>query len=240
MNGHTVTDIHSHILFGIDDGAADLPMSLQMAENAWNQGIGTIFCTSHSWSNLKNYFNHFMLLQKALQEQKIPVALFQGCEIACCAENISYIAEKIRCGEIPCMGKSNYLLLEFFPDVSGSEIVACINRLKEETQHNIILAHTERYTNLLDDFQTLGILKHADICIQINAYSLVEEPDLKIKKFAQKLLEDRMVTFVGSDAHRTTHRSYSMKSGIEYIYSHCDSMYADKICFQNAEILVHR
>lgn len=71
--------------------------------------------------------------------------------------------------------------------------------------------------------------------MQINAYSLVEEKNESTKELARMLLKNKLVTFVGSDAHRTTHRPPNIKSGVDYIYQNCDGQYADDICFRNAE-----
>lgn len=45
-----ITDIHTHIVYGIDDGADDREMSLRLIDMEYNQGVRKIFCASHSWS----------------------------------------------------------------------------------------------------------------------------------------------------------------------------------------------
>ena len=81
----------------------------------------------------------------------------------------------------------------------------------------------------------LKTLKAWNVPMQINAYSLVEEKNESTKELARMLLKNKLVTFVGSDAHRTTHRPPNIKSGVDYIYQNCDGQYADDICFRNAE-----
>ena len=49
MANRRVVDIHSHILFGIDDGADTIAESLEMLKIAENQGVKNVFCTSHHW-----------------------------------------------------------------------------------------------------------------------------------------------------------------------------------------------
>ena len=58
--------------------------------------------------------------------------------------------------------------------------------------------------------------------MQINAYSLVEERDEDIRDFARKLLQEKLVTFIGSDAHRTV----NLASGVQYIRETCGEDYA--------------
>ena len=57
---------------------------------------------------------------------------------------------------------------------------------------------------------------------------------------ARMLLKDRLVTFADSDAHRTTHRTPRIQSGIDYIYANCDGDYAEAIFYRNAEQLLLR
>ncbi|MCA3574319.1 MAG: capsular biosynthesis protein, partial [Aestuariivirga sp.] len=40
-------DLHSHILFGFDDGATDIAMSLEMARRASEDGVEVMACTPH-------------------------------------------------------------------------------------------------------------------------------------------------------------------------------------------------
>ncbi len=70
--------------------------------------------------------------------------------------------------------------------------------------------------------------------MQINAYSLVEEKSEITKGGAKYLLENKLVHFIGSDAHRTTHRPPRMKRGVEYIWGNCDKEYAKDVIYRNA------
>ena len=42
------TDIHSHVLFGVDDGARGIDESMQMLKTARDEGIRTVFATPHN------------------------------------------------------------------------------------------------------------------------------------------------------------------------------------------------
>ncbi len=49
-----MTDIHCHILPGIDDGPPDMPTSIEMARAAVESGISTIAATPHLRADFPN------------------------------------------------------------------------------------------------------------------------------------------------------------------------------------------
>ena len=64
-----------------------------------------------------------------------------------------------------------------------------------------VLAHPERYTYLYDDFKKYENLFEMNIMFQINILSLIGYYSPKSQKIAEKLIEAKMVHFLGSDCH---------------------------------------
>lgn len=86
-----------------------------------------------------------------------------------------------------------------------SEILDLVAASDVKAKH-VVLAHVERYRHLADDDEALNTLLAWGCRIQINTFSLAEELNPSIKAFARRLLAERKVSFLGSDAHRTDHR----------------------------------
>lgn len=233
-----ITDVHSHIIYGIDDGARNLNMSIEMLRNAYEQGVRNIICTPHSYGDIKQYHKSIKILQEQIKMENIDINLYSGCEIYCDDCNINRVIVELNNGVIPTINNTKYVLVEFYPYADAKEIVDCV-RLLRKNNYKIIIAHIERYSNLSEDDRWLLLLRKYGCLFQINAYSLFDERNIQIKAFAQKLLKEKYVTFLGSDAHRTNHRPYMIKNGIEYIYQNCDKEYADDICYKNAENLLN-
>ena len=233
-----VVDIHGHYVFGVDDGARSLEMSLDMIKSAYDQGVRDIFCTSHDGMGIYEYKRNLMLLRKCLDNKGIEVNLHAGNEIVCQAVFLDEIIEGITDGDILKMGNSHYALMEFASWITGEEIVECVERLRSEAGIEPIIAHIERYRWVHDDEPFISDIRKMRIPVQINAYSLVEENDDDVKAFARRLLAEGLVTFIGSDAHRSDHRPVMMTSGVEYIHENCDAEYAADVCYRNAERLL--
>ena len=133
---------------------------------------------------------------------------------------------------------TEYVLVEFSPYVYISEMTYCLKYLLDYGYIPVI-AHVERYYALHGTTQWINILRKMGCLFQVNAYSFIDEGNEKIKKFARTLLKDRYISFIGSDAHRTNHRPYAIKNGIDYIYANCDEKYAKDICYRNAKNMLN-
>ena len=232
---HNITDTHGHYIFGVDDGATSMDMSLEMIQSAYEQGVRNIFCTSHDSANPLLYQSVLATLREALLEKGLDVALHAGCEIYCDEHYMDEIIQALHNGDLLPMGTSNYVLMEFAPWATKEEIFHCVSRVQNETDFRPIVAHFERCLWVHDEEDVIDRIKDLNVAVQVNAYSLVESTSESVKAFARKLLEAEAVTFVGSDAHRSDHRPVNLASGINYIYETCDEDYANAVCYGNAQ-----
>lgn len=239
QNHPRLFDTHAHVVFGVDDGATDLAMSIAMVREAWKQGVTDIVCSSHSWGNMNLYSKHFHELKKKLYELCIPVNLHYGTEIACAKELLPQVIEEIQKCEVLKTLSSKYVMVEFPLDVTTDEMLYCIKQITIQTNTKVILAHAERYKYLPGDLKTLKLLRFMGCLLQINAYSILETENEKVRFFANWLLRKELVSFVGSDMHQTNHRPPKVKSGIDFIYQSCNQDYANAICFKNAEEMLY-
>lgn len=238
-----MVDTHGHYVFDVDDGASTLEMSVSMIREAHDQGVRDIICTSHSWGDCEAYAKRLPEIRERLGAERIPVRLYRGTEIACSEWKLPAIVDQLAAGNLYPLGNSNYILLEFDPGVRESELLRCIERLKENATlgrntYRPVVAHVERYHCFRHNPAGIDALRKLEVPLQINAFSLVEEKNEATRALARGLLADRLVTFLGSDAHRLTHRPPKVRSGLEYIYATCDREYADGVCFRNAEQLL--
>lgn len=238
QTNYKVYDIHSHIIPGVDDGATSFNMAMSLAYMAYLQGTKSIVCTSHDGYNTKTYFRNLKVLQEKINKENLGIKLYSGCEIYCDLDTIDQIVEGLNNKEIPTINNTNYVLVEFSPRVKVSEMVYCLKYL-HEFGYQTIIAHVERYCVLHTSSQWINLLQKMGCLFQVNAYSFMNTDDEQTKEFARKLLKEKYISFIGSDAHGTHYRPYAIKNGIDYIYENCRVDYAKDICYRNAKNMLN-
>ncbi len=240
-------DIHMHVIPGVDDGSWSLEMSQRMLQMAYMQGVRSVIATPHSQAflyNAQRVLDNYQQLQQYWEDYvqtdanfrrymgDEPMSLYLGCEVRCSLEQMGETSELLRRKVLPSLNDTEYVLTEFDPWVSPQEAVLIVILLVSDGWVPVI-AHAERYPNLRCDGELDEILSQGCL-LQINAYSLANEEDQETREWARHLLSGKKITFLGSDAHRTTHRPPDVADGVRYIYDHCDRDYADQIVFRNA------
>lgn len=234
-----ITDIHMHIIPGVDDGSSSMEESLKEIRMSAVQGVGAIFATPHSWAiedDPKKMLKRFQMLKDEVRLKQIPVRLYLGCEVLCYPYDIEETIGMLLNGTFPTMGDTRYVLTEFDPHSHKADgAFYCIDRLLE-ADYIPIIAHAERYGFM--SVEAAGKMKAQGACIQINAYSVVNDPKERTRNLANAFLKERLADFVGTDAHSLSHRPPVLKEGIREIVNRYTLEYAEKILIYNPKELL--
>ncbi len=220
-------EIHSHVLFGIDDGAPDLEHSLQLLQDYVRQGVTEIICTPHFEpvhyqrpENLTAYFSQrqsaFELLNVEIERLKLPIQLHLGAEIMLAADIVRLLAVQQYKDRLRLAG-SDYILVELPRTLTGGFQV--LDQLLFRLQINgltPILAHPERSMNnpeFLDVLQAW--VDDERLLVQVNASSFVLDERLPVERqqhyrrreaYIWELARRNIIHFVASDAHHPAKR----------------------------------
>lgn len=233
-------DIHMHLVPGMDDGAEDMEMALVMMIRAKQQGISQIIATPHSEAFHFSKEDGRVIFQRLMNTAaKIcpEVKLYLGCEVYCEADIMEQVLELLDLGVYPTMNGTKYVLMEFSQWVYPENTIPCVEALLS-VGYKPIIAHMERYKYLRDNMELVGRFRELGAHIQLNTYSLFDEMDDSIKNWARRLVLERKVDFLGTDAHRTYHRPPSTKYGLNWLYKNVDREYADSVAWKNAQKLL--
>jgi protein-tyrosine phosphatase len=113
VGGRFVIDLHCHILPGLDDGASNMDVSLEMARISVADGITTLACTPHILPGL--YHNdgpairrHVLALQGALDEHGIRLRLVTGADV----HMVPDLVAGLESGHVLSLADSRYVLIE--------------------------------------------------------------------------------------------------------------------------------
>lgn len=231
-----MVDLHMHVIPGVDDGALDLPMALDLLRMARKQGIGAVFATPHSGSFrvlAQEIRSRFELLQQTAAGLWPELLLVLGCEVLCEPGQMGRILDALEAGLFPTMNGTAYVLMELSPWGRATDLQLCTDALVRNG-YVPILAHAERYpylqveTGHIDEFRAMGGR------IQLNVYSLSEEIDPAIRTWARQLVLTRRADYLGTDAHRTYHRPPRIQAGLDWLYENVDPIYANRLTWERA------
>ncbi len=212
------TDIHSHVIPGIDDGAQNLAQSLDLVRNFLELGFRKIITTPHI---MVDYFRNTQetihtgldLLKQELEVQKLDIAIEAAAEY--------YFDEdfenKVERGDILTIG-ANYLLFEIPFSTYPLNLFETIEKIIAKG-YVPLLAHPERYSYLHGSINNYRRLKDAGCFFQLNTISLSGYYGKPVQKVAEDLIDNMLINFIGSDMHHTKHAA-ALKQSLQlpYVY----------------------
>ena len=212
-------DLHTHILPGIDDGAKDLEMSLEMLRMQQQQGIHTVALTPHfypSREDSKRFLKrrkeaaktlaHTILEMPEEEQAKFPKRMVLGAEVAWTA-NLAYDEHL----DQMCLGSGKYMLLELPFEPWSEQMINQIYHLSGRTGITPIIAHLERYQRmqkpeLFDEILALGVP------IQLGTDMLLHTLQ---RGRLLKLMQQSGQCILASDCHNLTTRKPNLQAALD-------------------------
>ncbi len=199
------TDIHSHILPGIDDGSPDIATSLQLIEGLHSAGIRKTIATPHIIGDL--YRNNHTTINQALQQVK--EACLQkkiNIEISAAAEYMldDHFMQLLHNDEPLLTLHKNIILTEIAYGSYPENLETIIDTIKDKG-YKPILAHPERYSFFQQKLDDYFLLKEMGFALQINLLSLTDYYGKKAAKAAKFIIENNLCNLTGTDLHHRRH-----------------------------------
>lgn len=195
-------DIHSHLLFGVDDGSRTLEESVHVIKKLSEVGYTDIILTPH-YINDSTYVSTreenldvLKRLKVGLIRNNVNVNLYLGNEIYIDSE----IANLLKNNIISSLNDTKYLLIEL-PMSGENEIYYDIFLDLINMGYKVILAHPERYISFQKDFNKIYELKELGVLLQSNIGSVLGDYGRGAKKTIKRLLKENLITFMGTDIH---------------------------------------
>ena len=194
-------DFHSHILPNIDDGSTRIGETINLIEEASKVGFTGIISTSHyiqGYYEFDCYERNQLLdiVQNKIQSDNLE--LYLGSEIYFSSEIIDLIKDK----KASTINNTRYLLFELPMNTKPLFVKELVYELIQNGYRPII-AHPERYSYVQDEINYVRELANLGTLFQANYGSVLGMYGNDAKKTLKKLLKDDLISFLGSDVHRT-------------------------------------
>ena len=236
-------DIHSHIVFEVDDGPKTIEDSRALLEESYRQGVRTIISTSQRRKGMvetpeAKIEENFKQVQELAKEIADDLTVLYGAEIYYTSD----ILDKLEQGKIPRLADSQYALIEFSMITPYKEIHTALSNVLRLGVTPVV-AHIERYHCLENDEKKVRDLINMGCYTQINSSSVLK-PKLFgdtykfMKKRAQFFLEKDLVHFVASDMHNLDPRPPYMQEAYQIISKKYGESHAEQLFRKNQELLL--
>jgi putative phosphotyrosine-protein phosphatase len=236
-------DIHSHIVFDVDDGPRNLADSRALLEESYRQGVRTIISTSHRRKGMfetpeNKIAEHFKLVQEIAKEISDDLTVLYGAEIYYTSDVLDKLEKKI----IPSLADTRYALIESSMTTPYKEIHTALSNVLR-LGITPVVAHIERYHCLENDEKKVRDLIDMGCYMQINSSSVLKSKLFGdkykfMKKRARFFLEKDLVHFVASDMHNLDDRPPYMQEAYQIISKKYGVAYAEQLFRKNQEILL--
>jgi protein-tyrosine phosphatase len=202
-----VTDIHCHLLHGIDDGPRDMDSALRLCLMAMENGIDQIIATPHltTLGELEAFIafrdDRLEELRAEIRKRELLIKVYPGAEVFA-SEDFFYAIPM----EKATLNGSRYILVEF--DFVGMRFSTVLRYLEEILSRELvpIVAHPERYSFLQVQYDRVNFLMDMGVLFQINAGSLAGMGNKDEFDLAYEMVLKNAASFIGSDAHSFRNR----------------------------------
>jgi protein-tyrosine phosphatase len=191
-------DIHSHILWGLDDGAETLEQSLEMLRAAAEAGTTDIVATPHA--NFEYGFDAAVIgarIQELDEAAGGVPRIHRGCDFHLSPENIE---DGLRNPSRYTINGKSYLLVEF-PDLFISPSMGEVFRKFLDRGVIPVITHPERNPVLMEQAERLEEWAELGCLSQVTAQSLTGDFARPVEDAAWELVERGLIHFGASDAH---------------------------------------
>lgn len=209
-----ITDIHSHLLPGIDDGSRTMEETIETLRAAKQQGIDAMIMTPHfypdgSGATAEQVRSGMEVIADAAREAGVRV--YPGME---CYYH-TQLPSQLEKGEALTLAGSRYALIEFEEETRIRELIYALNSVADSGFVPIV-AHYERYRCLMDR-NNLEQVKREGFLLQMNYDTIQRVYGVLRRNPFLKHIKEGLVDFMGSDTHGTHLRPLRIVPSMEWL-----------------------
>ena len=230
-----LTDFHSHILPGIDDGSPSAEVSVAMLQAAAEQGVRHVVATPHFYA--QHHKPEKFLAKRAESEQLLRQELVKHPElprVSVGAEVLYFsgIADSPILSQLTIAG-TNYILIELPMPPWSDRVYKDLENIWRKQDLIPVIAHIDRYLSLWNTGSILRRLSELPVLVQANAEFFLRR---STRRLAFRMLEQGRIHLLGSDCHNMTDRKPNMGEAIALLQKKFGTGILDHIRYFEREI----
>ena len=236
--GRIITDMHCHVLPGVDDGPKTVADSIAVLREAKRQHVEAMIVTPHFHpGRYKVYASQIGDVLGSLREEAarkgLSVTLIPGQECYYYSE----LVRELNAGHVLTMAGSRYVLTEFDPEVIYSVLRNAVRDLVSNGYIPII-AHFERYRCLLGENERLDQLRYDGAKLQLNFDRLLAKDGFFRRNPWRRLLLDGYVDYLGSDTHGMEFRPPHIDQALTWLLQADAAEASERILYSGIDALL--
>ena len=231
-------DIHTHVLFGLDDGAQTLDESMTIIQKYIENGYKGVVATPHHYNgkylpSKKEIIESRQTILNELKNRNIDFEIHLGNEIFLDENTIHELENH----EVFTLADSKYVLIEF-PFLGKVNYAPSLIYQIQLSGYIPVLAHVERYQITKEEFDFIEKIYKAGALFQINLSSLKNETSQEYE-MANKLLDKDMVQLVGTDTHSPERRNPDVKKELDYLRNKMGENWYNEVVIENPQKIIN-
>ena len=226
-------DIHCHILPYVDDGALRKEEANELIRMEYEQGVRTICFTPHLRQGMfestdEEIRTQFDRLRERTEQVFPDLNLYLSREY----HVDEGFAEKLVLDQLLPLGEGNTILLEFSHAHHVNDIIHTISSIQEHG-YKPLIAHLERYEALYHDLDAIKKIVEMGAKVQMNAGSILGREGLRQSRWSKKLLKNKLVHVVASDAHDPESRPPELERCAVYLEKKVGIEFTEELLHSN-------
>ena len=215
-----MTDLHTHILPGMDDGARDARTSIEMLRMEREQGVDTVVLSPHFYGDRETADKFIRRRNKSFEDlnghlAQLPPQERESLPRLVLGAEVAWRSDLVECERVPelCIGQTKNLLLELPFTAWTNQMFNQLYDFMGRTGVMPVIAHLERYLKIQSKKHIREVLE-LGVPIQVSA-QILTHPLAGFR--AMNMLRRGQAHLLATDCHDTAGRAPDMKSGLEVV-----------------------
>lgn len=232
-------DIHSHVLFDMDDGAEDIETSIELCRDSYMNGCDFLVLTPHffEYSYIEDFVEErdmrITFLREALEKENIPLKVLSGAEV--------FLSDRVfgadNLDELTING-TKYLLCEMpLIPFDTSNVIRWFDELFDRG-YTPILAHPERYYEFHQNYELIDELIERGVIFQVNLDSLIGENGSAAQEMSVDMVRRGIAQLIASDAHDLEDRHTRLVEKLNMLPNVITEMHVERCLIVNPQKII--